>query len=147
MRKQLIEVGQQVQVVPPPMSVQQRRGSRIEEPCYLTYSGISADVIVVGEGTALDYSADGFGIEGSRAVVPGALLTLCVCIPDGQEPLLVEEVRVAWVQGKRFGVSAVQIGHEERRRLSRYVARHQARGKKKTATPLSFALPLEQVAS
>lgn len=147
MKKHLVEVGQQVQVVPTLMSVQQRRTNRIQEPCYLTYSGISADVIVVGEGTALDYSAEGFGIEGSRAVVPGALLTLCVCIPDGQEPLLVEEVRVAWVRGKRFGVSSVEIGHEERRRLSRYVARHQARGKKKAATPLSFALPLEQVAS
>ncbi len=146
MKKQLVEVGQEVQLVQPLMGVEQRRADRIQEPCYLTYSGISGEVVVVGEGTALDYSAEGFGIDGSRAVLPGALLTLCVCIPDGQEPLLIEEVRVAWVQGKRFGVSSVEVGHAERRRLSRYVARHHTRGRKKSAAPLSFTLPLEQVA-
>ena len=129
------------------VAAEQRRARRLVEACYLTYSGMSGGAVIVGEGTSVDFSAEGFGIEGSRVVSPGALLTLCFCLSDGKEPLIVEEVRVAWVRGKRFGVQSIAIGHGERKRLTQYVGRHHARGKKKAAGVLDFALPLEPVAS
>ncbi len=128
-----------------PVVGEQRRARRLAESCYLTYSGISGGAVIVGEGTSVDFSAEGLGIEGSRPVTAGALLTVCFCLPDGKEPLIVEEVRVAWVKGKRFGVQTVAIGHTERKRLSLYVSKHHGRGKKKAAAPLDFSLPLEPV--
>ncbi|MFO0775220.1 MAG: hypothetical protein U0172_11215 [Nitrospiraceae bacterium] len=125
--------------------VEQRRVRRLAESCYITYSGLSGGAVVVGEGTSVDIAAEGFGIEGSRPVKIGALLTLCFCLPDGQEPLVVEEMRVAWVNGKRFGGQSVAIGHEERKRLAQYVARHPARHKKSDPAALDFVLPLEPV--
>ncbi len=100
---------------------EQRRAQRVVDPCYLTYSGVSGERVVVGEGSIIDLSTDGFGVDGSREVQPGALLTLCLCLPDGDMPLLIEEVRVTWVSGKRFGVHSLAIGHEERKRLTGYV--------------------------
>ncbi len=133
-------------IAPSTVPVDQRRVHRTMEACYLTYSGICGGRVIVGEGSSLDLSAEGLGIEGSRNVVPGALLTLCVCLPDGKEPLVVEEVRVVWVRGKRFGVKSVAIGHEERKRLVWYVTRYHPRGSQKHSKPLTFSLPLESVA-
>ena len=124
-----------------------RRVTRLEEACYLTYSGISAGRVIVGEGSSVDLSTDGFGVMGSRAVVPGALLTLCFCLPDGNEPLVIEEVRVAWVRGNRFGVQSVAIGHDERKRLASYVIKYQARTKQRSTNILDFSFPLEALAS
>jgi hypothetical protein len=118
----------------------QRRAQRVAEPCYLTYSGLSGEWVVVGEGSTIDLSTDGFGIDGSREVRSGALLTLCLCLPDGNMPILIEEVRVAWVNGKRFGVQSLAIGHEERKRLTGYVWNFLAHdGRKK---PISISVPL-----
>lgn len=123
-----------------------REVRRLAESCYLTYSGISGHAVVVGEGTSLDFSAEGFGIEGSRAVLPGSLLTLCFCLPDGEEPLIVEEVRVTWVNGKRFGVQALAVGHLERKRLAQYVSKYHVRANRHTVASLDFVLPAEPVA-
>lgn len=124
-----------------------RRANRIAEACYLTYSGISGGRVIVGEGSSVNLSAEGFGVEGSRAVVPGALLTLCFCLPDGHEPLVVEEVRVAWVRGNCFGVQSVAIGHDERKRLASYVNKHQRRASHMAKGGLDFSLPVEALAS
>ncbi|GKS60366.1 hypothetical protein YTPLAS18_38930 [Nitrospira sp.] len=129
------------------LAEENRRASRMTEACYLTYSGISEGRVIVGEGSSVDLSPEGFGVEGSRTVIPGALLTLCFCLPDGHEPLVVEEVRVAWVRGNRFGVQSVAIGHDERKRLARYVNKYQGRAKRKTTSGLDFSLPLEALAS
>ncbi|HSE60120.1 MAG TPA: PilZ domain-containing protein [Nitrospiraceae bacterium] len=101
--------------------LEQRRAQRVADPCYFTYSGVSGERVVVGEGSIIDLSTEGFGVDGNREVQPGALLTLCLCLPDGEMPILIEEVRVAWVSGKRFGVQSLAIGHEERKRLTGYV--------------------------
>ncbi|MGE3151421.1 MAG: PilZ domain-containing protein [Nitrospiraceae bacterium] len=124
----------QVQALP-----EQRRGQRVADPCYLTYSGVSEERVVVGEGAVIDLSTEGFGVEGSREVQPGALLTLCICLPDGEMPILIEEVRVAWVSGKRFGVQSLAIGHEERKRLIGFVWKYLAQGGRNM--PMSISLP------
>jgi hypothetical protein len=119
--------------------LEQRRAQRVVDPCYLTYSGLSGERVVVGEGSIIDLSADGFGVDGSREVQPGALLTLCLCLPDGDMPILIEEVRVAWVSGKRFGAQSLAIGHEERKRLTGYVWNFLSQdGREK---PISFSVP------
>lgn len=128
----------------PQVLVDQRRVRRLSEACYLTYSGISRGAVIVGEGTSVELSAEGLGVESGRSVAPGSLLTICLCLPDGKEPLVIEEVRVTWAQGRRFGVQSVAIGHEERKRLSQYVTRHHARNRKPTASVPDCALPLEQ---
>lgn len=123
----------------------QRRAQRVVEPCYLTYSGLSRERVIVGEGCIIDLSTDGFGVDGSREVQFGALLTLCLCLPDGDMPILIEEVRVAWVSGKRFGVQSLAIGHEERKRLTAYVWNFLAHDGRKKAINISLPLVAEAV--
>jgi hypothetical protein len=129
------EEAQSAQLLP-----DQRRAQRVVEPCYLPYSGLSGERVVVGEGATIDFSTDGFGVDGSRGVQSGALLTLCLCLPDGDMPIVIEEVRVAWVSGKRFGVQSVAIGHEERKRLTRYVWNFLVHDSRKK--PISISVPL-----
>lgn len=145
MDKHLVATTVQSAGVGVPVRKEQREVHRLAESCYLTYSGISGHTVVVGEGTSLDFSGEGFGIEGSRAVLPGSLLTLCLCLPDGEEPLIVEEVRVAWVNGKRFGVQALAVGHLERKRIAQYVSKYHVRANKHAMASLDFVLPAEPV--
>lgn len=98
-----------------------RRSERINVNCHLTYSGFSGDTLIVGEGTAIDLSAEGVGIFGNQAVEKGMRLTLCLALPDGEGPLLVDEVRVMWVKGERFGVESALIDRRSQLRLDHFL--------------------------
>lgn len=97
-----------------------RRSERVTVSCYLTYSAFTEEMLIVGEGTAIDISQDGVGIEGNQAVVLGMRLTLCLSLPDDRGPLLMDEVRVVWVKGARFGVESVLIDQRSRLRLDHF---------------------------
>ena len=75
-----------------------RRSERVTVCCHLTYSGFTEDTLIVGEGTAVDLSKEGVGIEGNQPVEPGMRLTLCLVLPDTEGPLLIDEVRVILVK-------------------------------------------------
>ena len=98
-----------------------RRSERVTVCCHLTYSGFTEDTLIVGEGTAVDLSKEGVGIQGNQKVEPGMRLTLCLALPDTEGPLLIDEVRVMWVKGNRFGVESVLIDRRSRLRLDHFL--------------------------
>ncbi|MEQ1655386.1 MAG: PilZ domain-containing protein [Nitrospira sp.] len=98
-----------------------RRSERVNVNCHLTYSGIVGDKLIVGEGTAIDLSAQGVGISGNQVVEAGMRLTLCLALPDGKTPLMIDEVRVVWVNGDRFGVESSLIDRRSRLRLDHFL--------------------------
>lgn len=98
-----------------------RRSERVTVCCHLTYSGFTEDTLIVGEGTAVDLSKDGVGIEGNQPVAPGMRLTLCLALPDTEGPLLIDEVCVKWVKGSRFGVESCLIDRRSRLRLDHFL--------------------------
>lgn len=98
-----------------------RRSERVDVNCHLTYSGIAGDTLIIGEGTAIDLSKEGVGISGNQAVEPGMILTLCLALPDGEGPLMIDEVRVMWAKGDRFGVESALIDRRSRLRLDHFL--------------------------
>ena len=98
-----------------------RRSERVTVSCHLTYSAFTEEMLFVGEGTAIDISNEGVGIEGNQPVELGMRLTLCLALPDDEGPLLIDEVRVVWVKGSRFGVESVLIDRRSRLRLDHFL--------------------------
>ena len=98
-----------------------RRSDRVPVNCRLTYSGLWGNLLIVGEGTAIDLSKEGVGIHGNQAVEPGMLLTLCLDLPDYDGPLMIDEVRVMWCHGERFGVESVRMDTRSRLRLDHFL--------------------------
>jgi len=98
-----------------------RRSERIDVNCHLTYSGILDDTLIIGEGTAIDLSSEGVGISGNQPVEPGMVLTLCLALPDGEGPLMIDEVRVMWAKDDRFGVESALIDRRSRLRLDHFL--------------------------
>ena len=98
-----------------------RRSERVTVSCHLSYSGITEEELIVGEGTAVDISPDGVGIEGNQPVELGMRLALCLALPEDEGPLLMDEVRVVWVRGNRFGVESVLIDPRSRLRLDHFL--------------------------
>jgi len=94
-----------------------RRSERVTVSCHLTYSAFTEEMLIVGEGTAIDISQEGLGIEGNQPVEDGMRLTLCLALPDDEGPLLIDEVRVVWVKGSRFGVESILIDPRSRIRI------------------------------
>ncbi len=98
-----------------------RRSERVTVSCHLTYSAFTEEMLIVGEGTAIDISKEGVGIEGNQPVEMGMRLTLCLALPDDEGPLLIDEVRVVWVKGSRFGVESVLIDRRSRQRVDHFL--------------------------
>lgn len=98
-----------------------RHSERVTVSCHLTYSGFTETMLIVGEGTAVDISQEGVGIEGNQPVELGMCLTLCLALPDDEGPLLIDEVRVVWVKGSRFGVESVLVDRRSRLRLDHFL--------------------------
>lgn len=98
-----------------------RRSNRVLVNCHLTYSGIVRDALIVGEGTAIDISKEGVGIQGNQPVEAGMVLTLCLALPDYEGPLMIDEVRVVWTKGGRFGVESVRMDKRSRLRLDHFL--------------------------
>jgi len=100
-----------------------RCSPRVPVLCRLTYSGVSEGTLIVGEGGVVDLSQEGCGIQGNRSVRTGMLLTLCMYFIDSERPIILEEVRVVWVEGERFGVQSLSIRDTEQERLHRVMER------------------------
>jgi hypothetical protein len=98
-----------------------RRSERVDVNCHLTYSGIEGNTLIIGEGTAIDLSAEGVGISGNQPVEPGMVLTLCLALPDGEGPLMIDEVRVVWAKENRCGIESALIDRRSRLRLDHFL--------------------------
>lgn len=103
------------------MAKELRRSERVTVSCHLTYSGFTENLLLVGEGTAVDISQEGLGIEGNQPVEDGMRLTLCLALPDDEGPILIDEVRVVWVKGSRFGVESILIDPRSRIRIEHFL--------------------------
>jgi hypothetical protein len=76
-----------------------------------------AGEVLIGDGTVTDVSRNGLGITGTAAVQRGTELTLFLYLPDGRDPLFVMEAKVAWVEGRRFGIQITRMDLREQNRL------------------------------
>ncbi len=85
-----------------------RGAGRLSVQCPVTYSGASGESVFISEGTMIDLSESGWGLCGEQPVYPGMVLTLWVHHPDEEEPIMIDEVSVAWVSGNRFGVRSIR---------------------------------------
>lgn len=95
-----------------------RVADRVPVEFNLMYSGEQDNgELLMGDGRVVDLSEKGLGISGTDRVEEGMELTLFLYLPDGQDPLFVMEVRVAWVKGHRFGVELQKMNLRERNRL------------------------------
>lgn len=64
------------------------------------------------------------GVGRSKAEPPvqyGTHLTLRVHVPSLRQPIQVDRAEVTWTAGEDFGVQFVELGPEERARLSRVI--------------------------
>jgi hypothetical protein len=87
------------------------------------YSSQTVDgEILMGDGSVVNLSQRGLGIQGNAAVEKGMELTLFLYLPDGQDPLFVMEARVAWSTGHRFGVEFLKMNLRERNRLRYFLS-------------------------
>ncbi|HJT19354.1 MAG TPA: PilZ domain-containing protein [Nitrospira sp.] len=73
--------------------------------------------VLIGDGAVTDVSRNGLGITGTAAVRRGTELTLFLYLPDGRDPLFVMEARVAWAEGRRFGIQITRMDLREQNRL------------------------------
>ncbi len=100
-----------------------RIGPRIQVQFGLMYSAINGrGDLLMGDGTVVNMSGTGLGIQGNVPVKRGLEMTLFLYLPDGQDPLFVMDTRVAWSAGHRFGVEILNMNLRERNRLRYFLA-------------------------
>jgi hypothetical protein len=85
------------------------------------YSSITKADVLIGDGTVVDLSKDGLGIQGNYPVRVGMELTLFLYLPDGNDPLFVLEATVAWTSGNLFGVEFKKMCLREGNRLQAFL--------------------------
>lgn len=126
------------------ISQELRQVRRASVQCRLTYSGVSSESLIIGEGTVVDLSQTGCGIQGNQQVEQGMRLTLCLHLSSANQPLRINEVQVMWIDGERFGVKSLDVAVHEQERLQDFVQSELAQETRKGA-PVSFRLNLEKV--
>ncbi len=109
--------------LPTASACNRREHSRMPVTFALMYSAQDATGdLLMGDGSVVDLSHNGLGIQGTCAVQSGMEMTLFLYLPDGQDPLFVMEARVAWVHGHRFGVEFIKVNLRERNRLRYFLS-------------------------
>jgi hypothetical protein len=87
----------------------------------LMYAGMTKTDVLIGDGTVVDLSKEGLGIQGNYPVRAGMELTMFLYLPDGNDPLFVLEADVAWTSGNLFGVEFKQLSLREGNRLHSFL--------------------------
>jgi Tfp pilus assembly protein PilZ len=85
------------------------------------YSGIDGQDVLIGDGSVVNLSKGGLGITGNQPVQVGMDLALFLYLPDGEDPLFVLEARVAWTDGRRFGVEFTKVSLRDGNRLHAFL--------------------------
>lgn len=83
----------------------------------LMYSGLSMNGVLMGDGTVIDISGAGLGVQGTCPVIVGMELSMLLYLPDGDDPLFVMEATVSWMTGTCFGVEFKKLHLREGNRL------------------------------
>ena len=86
---------------------ERRKQPRIGGQFTVRYSGVHEDGIIMGHAKIVDLSRYGFGLTGARGLKRGMKLTLFLEMSDMDmsESLCIPEAYVAWIDGRRFGVT------------------------------------------
>lgn len=109
-----------------------RQTSRVGGPFNLTFSGMDAGHMIVGEGIVTDLSREGIGVRGNRFVKPGMHLALFIELPDSEDHFCIPDARVSWMMGGRFGLRVENLRLEDQSRLCNFLGmyRQQTPGRK-----------------
>jgi hypothetical protein len=102
-------------------STERRGSSRLPVSFKLMYSGITRGGVLIGDGTVVDLSKDGLGIQGNYPVRTGMELTMFLYLPDGNDPLFVLEANVVRTSGNLFGVEFKKMCLREGNRLQSFL--------------------------
>ena len=117
--KQLATVKESAPVLSP--SAERRGSPRLPVSFKMMYSGITKADVLIGDGTVVDLSKNGLGIQGNYPVRVGMELTMFLYLPDGNDPLFVLEANVAWTSGNLFGVEFKKMCLREGNRLHSFL--------------------------
>jgi PilZ domain-containing protein len=66
------------------------------------------------EGVTLDLSIGGARIESEIDVFPGKQIRVRLVVPGQEEPLLIDQALVRWVDEDTFGIQFLTVDQEER---------------------------------
>jgi PilZ domain len=66
------------------------------------------------EGVTLDLSIGGARIESEIDVFPGKQIRVRLIVPGVEEPLLIDQALVRWVDEDTFGIQFLTVNQEER---------------------------------
>ncbi|MDA2911774.1 PilZ domain-containing protein [Nitrospiraceae bacterium AH_259_D15_M11_P09] len=77
---------------------------------------------LTGEGTVVNLSLEGCGIESDQNVQQGKQLTLRIFMPDQDASVVVDRAQVRWTVRGLFGLEFLTIGSEEEERLRRFLS-------------------------
>jgi len=105
----------------PQVSMERRHLPRTPVSFQLMYASVSKNDVLMGDGTVVDLSEGGLGIQGNYPVRVGMELTMFLYLPDGNDPLFVLEANVAWSAGSLFGVEFKKLSLREGNRLHSFL--------------------------
>ncbi len=77
---------------------------------------------LTGEGTVVNLSLGGCGIESDQDVQQGKQLTLRIFMPEQDAPVVVDRAQVRWTVRGLFGLEFLTMQQEEQERLRRFVS-------------------------
>lgn len=135
------DLSQSTDIVCVDTSQEFREVRRASVQCRLTYSGVSSESLIIGEGMVLNLSKDGCGIRGNQPVEKGMKLTLCLHLVGENQPLRINDVRVVWANGEQFGVKSLDMGVSEQERLEEFL-QSEFDQEKRVGAPVSFRMSL-----
>ncbi|MDR4478488.1 MAG: PilZ domain-containing protein [Nitrospira sp.] len=90
---------------------------RFPVQCSVYYSGNAFQ----GTGIAWNLSLNGWRVDGTHPVEPGAVVTLCVFLPGLHPTVFIDRAVVRWSRGQEFGIEVNAIKADERARLEQFV--------------------------
>ncbi len=94
-----------------------RKFPRIPVEFSISFAGMQH----VSEGTVINLSVAGCGVESAKSVPKGIRLSLQIKVPDSDSPIEVEQAEVRWSLGRRFGLQFRSVTPENLERLCRLV--------------------------
>ena len=96
-----------------------RESQRLPMQGPVFYTGLKGQ----GRGLLIDLSAHGCRVQGDLPVKPGDKLSLVIPDPTTGKLIIVDKGRVAWVNGKEFGLAYEVVCPSDRHHLMTLLAR------------------------
>ncbi len=95
-----------------------RRFIRFKVHLPIAFSGYKS----TGQGTVVNLSRGGCGVDGEQKVKRGSYLRLRLTLSEQEAPLVVDWAAVRWAMGRAFGLEFLRMRSQERERLRRFLS-------------------------